>query len=168
MNHTLRAKQQKANLDKLDKILASLPEAQYDHSEEEAPAKKQKSKKNADSAKKQTKKTKKSSPAKEDKKAVSAEEKTGWSWNKKKRGRPTSASKKPPLKIIPLGGLGEIGKNLTVYEYENEIIIVDCGMAFPDDEMLGIDLVIPDFTYLEENKEKRRRKNNRKLSSSVS
>ena len=154
MNHTLRAKQQKANLDKLDKILASLPEAQYDHSEEEAPAKKQKSKKSADSAKKQTKKTKKSSPAKEDKKAVSAEEKTGWSWNKKKRGRPTSASKKPPLKIIPLGGLGEIGKNLTVYEYENEIIIVDCGMAFPDDEMLGIDLVIPDFTYLEENKEK--------------
>ncbi len=158
MNHILRAKQQKANLDKLDKILASLPEAQYDHSEEEAPAKKSKTKKNAESVKKQpaNKKTspKKETSKKEEKKKVSSEEKTGWSWNKKKRGRPTSASKNPPLKIIPLGGLGEIGKNLTVYEYENEIIIVDCGMAFPDEEMLGIDLVIPDFSYLEENKDK--------------
>ncbi|MBQ6878300.1 MAG: ribonuclease J [Oscillospiraceae bacterium] len=98
--------------------------------------------------------SKKQPSKKEAEKSVSAEEKKGWSWNKKKRGRPTSASKNPPLKIIPLGGLGEIGKNLTVYEYEEEIIIVDCGMAFPDEEMLGIDLVIPDFTYLEENKEK--------------
>ncbi len=58
------------------------------------------------------------------------------------------------LKIIPLGGLHEIGKNMTVFEYENEIIIVDCGLAFPEDEMLGVDLVIPDITYLEKNKEK--------------
>ena len=62
--------------------------------------------------------------------------------------------KKSPIKIIPLGGLLEIGKNITVFEYENDIIIVDCGIAFPEDDMLGVDLVIPDISYLERNKEK--------------
>lgn len=62
--------------------------------------------------------------------------------------------KKQKLKIIPLGGLDEIGKNLTVFEYGNDIILIDCGMAFPDDEMLGVDLVIPDITYLVKNKDK--------------
>ncbi len=62
--------------------------------------------------------------------------------------------KKSPLKIIPLGGLLEIGKNITVFEYENEIIIVDCGLAFPTEDMLGVDLVVADTTYLEKNKEK--------------
>jgi len=64
-----------------------------------------------------------------------------------------SKSKKK-LKIIPLGGLQEIGKNITVFEFEDDIIVVDCGVAFPEDEMLGIDLVIPDVSYLEKNKEK--------------
>ncbi len=58
------------------------------------------------------------------------------------------------LKIISLGGLNEIGKNLTVYEYGGDIIIVDVGMGFPDDDMYGIDVVIPDFTYLIKNKDK--------------
>ena len=62
--------------------------------------------------------------------------------------------KKEKLKIIPLGGLQEIGKNITVFEYGDDIVVVDCGLAFPEDDMLGIDLVIPDFTYLEKNKEK--------------
>lgn len=58
------------------------------------------------------------------------------------------------LKIIPLGGLHEIGKNITVFEYGNELVLVDCGLEFPEDDMLGVDLVIPDITYLERNKEK--------------
>lgn len=58
------------------------------------------------------------------------------------------------LKVIPLGGLDQIGKNFTVYEYGNDIIVVDAGLAFPDDEMLGVDVVIPDFTYLKKNFEK--------------
>lgn len=64
------------------------------------------------------------------------------------------ASKTKPLKIIPLGGLGEIGKNMMVIEYEEDIIIIDCGVSFPEDEMLGIDLVIPDISYLQKKKEK--------------
>ena len=58
------------------------------------------------------------------------------------------------LKIIPLGGLEQIGMNITAFEYEDSIVVVDCGLAFPEDDMLGIDLVIPDITYLKDNKEK--------------
>lgn len=56
-----------------------------------------------------------------------------------------------PLRIIPLGGLEQIGMNITAFEYEDSIIVVDCGLAFPEDDMLGIDLVIPDVTYLKDN-----------------
>lgn len=58
------------------------------------------------------------------------------------------------IKIIPLGGLEQIGMNITAFEYEDSIIVVDCGLSFPDDDMLGIDLVIPDITYLKENRDK--------------
>ena len=61
---------------------------------------------------------------------------------------------KKPVKIIPLGGLEQIGMNITAIEYDDTIIVVDCGLAFPEDEMLGIDLVIPDVTYLKENADK--------------
>ncbi len=74
--------------------------------------------------------------------------------NNKRENLPKFEFKKDNLKIIPLGGLDEIGKNITVFEYGNEIVLVDCGLEFPEDDMLGVDLVIPDVTYLEKNKEK--------------
>src|SRR3954452_10710002 len=58
------------------------------------------------------------------------------------------------LRVLPLGGVGEIGKNLTVVEYDGAIVVVDCGLRFPTAEMMGIDLVLPDFTYLRENVER--------------
>ena len=78
-------------------------------------------------------------------------------WNDKKRSTvvPTIArNPKSKVKIIPLGGLNEIGKNITAIECDDDIIIIDCGFGFPDEDMLGIDLVIPDFTYLRENADK--------------
>ncbi len=72
---------------------------------------------------------------------------------KRGRGRPRR-SQKPPVKVYFLGGLNEIGKNFTLYECQGDMVIVDCGLAFPDEEMLGVDLVIPDFTFVEKNRDK--------------
>ncbi|MBQ1989330.1 MAG: ribonuclease J [Clostridia bacterium] len=71
-----------------------------------------------------------------------------------KRYKKPPEEPKKPVKIIPLGGLGEIGKNITLYEYDGDMFLVDCGMSFPDEDMPGIDIVIPDFTYVLENKDK--------------
>ena len=68
--------------------------------------------------------------------------------------RPKKEKPTGKIRIIPLGGLGEIGKNMTVIEYNNDLVVVDCGLGFPDDDMPGIDLVIPDITYLEANKDR--------------
>ena len=68
------------------------------------------------------------------------------------RRKVTKKESRPSLKVIPIGGLSEIGKNMTLLEYEDQILIIDCGMSFPEDEMYGIDIVIPDFTYLMENR----------------
>ena len=94
-----------------------------------------------------------SSKAKDATKSAAAETAAPATQNGRGR-RSGNGSNKSPVKIIPLGGLNEIGKNMTIIEYQNDIIIVDCGMAFPDDDMLGIDLVLPDYTYLEKNKDR--------------
>lgn len=70
------------------------------------------------------------------------------------RRKTTKGKKLPKLKVIPIGGLNEIGKNMTLLEYDDQILIIDCGLSFPEDEMYGIDIVIPDFSYVVENREK--------------
>lgn len=75
--------------------------------------------------------------------------------NKTSHNRSEKSSKSlKPIRIIPLGGLGEIGKNITLYEYDGDMFLVDCGMSFPDEDTPGVDIVIPDFTYVLENKDK--------------
>ena len=90
---------------------------------------------------------KKTDSVKKDKKSYNHSKKTITKKSTEKK------AKKPakPLHIIPLGGLGEIGKNITVYEYDGDMFLVDCGMSFPDEEMPGIDIVIPDFSFIEKN-----------------
>ena len=84
-----------------------------------------------------------SAPAKENGKAAA-----------KQNGKKQPQSKESPIRIAFLGGLNEVGKNMTLYEYEDDMFLVDCGLAFPDQDMLGVDIVIPDFSYVERNADK--------------
>lgn len=113
--------------------------------------------KTTDGKKPQTSKKSSSKSAQSKSAGTSKKTKTAASKAKTKapvqRAKRTTKKKAPavPVKVSFLGGLNEIGKNLTVYETENDIIVVDCGLAFPEQDMLGIDLVIPDFSYLRDN-----------------
>lgn len=83
--------------------------------------------------------------------AKAANEKKQFAVKERKIAAPKPKKDKGKVRVISLGGLQEIGKNLTVIEYDNDMIVVDCGLAFPEEDMLGVDLVIPDVTYLEQN-----------------
>ncbi len=82
---------------------------------------------------------------------------TGWN-NQEEQvelvGRTPNGANEGKFQIIPLGGLGEIGKNMTIFQYEDEIIVLDSGLAFPSEDMLGVDIVIPDMSYIIENKDR--------------
>jgi len=90
----------------------------------------------------------------ENKKKNSSTKNTRPKTNPARKYNKQPAKPKKPLNIIPLGGLGEIGKNITLYEYDGDMFLIDCGMSFPDEDTPGIDIVIPDFTYILENKDK--------------
>ncbi|MEE1393039.1 MAG: ribonuclease J, partial [Negativibacillus sp.] len=113
--------------------------------QEKKTAKKQNSRPKQDAAEK---------TAQSSQKAETAGEKKSRQRSGEAKGRRKKDGKKPIVRIIPLGGLNEIGKNMTVYECGNDMFIVDCGLAFPDETMLGIDIVIPDFTYVIQNKDR--------------
>ena len=112
---------------------------------------------NAEPARKSKARTKKQNQAALEKAAAAVEakekksssRKRGYRAPKKENRAPAPVPCATPLRIIPLGGLGEIGKNMTLYESGQDTIVVDCGLAFPDEDLLGVDLVIPDFTYAE-------------------
>ena len=93
-------------------------------------------------------------PAEKPSKSKAAEKTAKPQNTPRKKSKQHSAPKKErkPIRISFLGGLNEIGKNMTLYEYDGDMFIVDCGLAFPDADMLGVDMVIPDFTYVEQNK----------------
>ncbi len=104
-----------------------------------------------------TKKQSKSKPAQNTKstsKTTTKKSAAKKQYNSTTKKKSTPAPSKNPIKIIPLGGLGEVGKNITLYEYEGDMILVDCGMTFPDEDTPGVDSVIPDFTYVLENRDK--------------
>ncbi len=97
------------------------------------------------SAQKKEKKQKEK-PAERTQEPPKASQKPNGNGRKKGRGK-EKEQRKPPLRIVPLGGLGEVGKNMTLFDCQGDCFLLDCGMTFPDDDMLGVDLVLPDFTY---------------------
>ncbi len=117
-------------------------------------------KKRSGSRKKNNRPAKENAPAEQAAPAVQAEApaqeapRKNQKNSRRRGGNNNNTDPNARVRIIPLGGLHEIGKNMTVYECGEDMFIVDCGLAFPDDEMFGVDVVIPDFTFVEKNKDK--------------
>lgn len=97
---------------------------------------------------------KKAAPARGSAKKPAEAAKKTQRYPQRKRQPGRKPAKKPSIKVAFIGGLNEIGKNITVFECNGDMFILDCGMAFPDGDMLGVDLVIPDFSYIEENQDR--------------
>lgn len=132
--------------------------SQNNNAVKEKTAKTYKAKSSKPSAKQGNKKST-SVPAKNGKKAGGSQSDKTKKYNRanysaSKKRKQTPKIQKPSVRIMFLGGLNEIGKNMTLFECMGDMVLLDCGMAFPDGEMLGVDLVIPDFTYVEQNKDK--------------
>lgn len=159
---TMTAKSQKAGKDsaKTAKEPAKTAKAAKEPAKKEgAKAPQRKTRRSSNTQKQTTKQNTKKTAAAEKRETQKTTGKSSTSTAKQsgrgKRGRSKEQSK-PPVRIIPLGGLNEVGKNVTVYESQNDMFLIDCGMTFPDEQMLGVDLVLPDLTYVVKNREKLR------------
>ena len=160
---TVREEEKKVSKDKLADVLQSPIRSKFNNNKIKESTKPNTKKETVKNVKQETKQPlkkenkpvpKATKPVEKSQSKVSPSQMKAIVENKSGKVRNVTQIKRERLKIIPLGGLEEVGKNITVFEYGNDIILVDCGISFPEDDMLGVDLVTPDISYLVKNKDK--------------
>ena len=160
---TVREEEKKVSKDKLADVLQSPIRSKFNNNKIKESTKPNTKKETVKNVKQETKQPlkkenkpvpKATKPIEKSQSKVSPSQMKAIVENKSGKVRNVTQIKRERLKIIPLGGLEEVGKNITVFEYGNDIILVDCGISFPEDDMLGVDLVTPDISYLVKNKDK--------------